>query len=157
MSSFEENSKQLTEFILQLNYSFMTTEKWGAPPDVDFNFREVNVLFYLGCTGPSIMREISDRLGVAVSTLTGIIDRMVQKELVYRERHDEDRRIVKVGLTEKGKAIHDWHIASHSQVSREMLVSLSDSEQQAVLTLMKKITEYLSTKASTLIVEKHED
>jgi DNA-binding MarR family transcriptional regulator len=53
------------------------------------------------------MSQLSDHVGNANSTTTRIIDQLVDKGLVYRATAKEDRRIVQVGLTEKGQQLRD--------------------------------------------------
>ena len=49
------------------------------------------------------MSKLSERIRAQNSTVTGIIDRMEQNGLVVRERSKEDRRVVFIRLTTKGK------------------------------------------------------
>ncbi|MBI5369530.1 MAG: MarR family transcriptional regulator [Planctomycetes bacterium] len=71
-----------------------------------------------GVTGPQIwaLRTIEEREGITLgeltramylhpSTLTGIIDRLVQSGLISRERSPEDRRVIRVRLRPRGRRI----------------------------------------------------
>ena len=49
------------------------------------------------------MREISAFLHVADSTVTMLVDNLVKKKLVKRELSEEDRRIIKIVLTDTEK------------------------------------------------------
>lgn len=51
------------------------------------------------------MNELSQELGLAISTLTRIIDVMVRNEIVCRYHSEQDRRKVNICLTEKGKQL----------------------------------------------------
>ncbi|MBD3287984.1 MarR family transcriptional regulator [candidate division KSB1 bacterium] len=51
------------------------------------------------------MNELSQKLGLAISTLTRIIDVLVREQIVYRAQSDLDRRKVLIGLTDKGKEL----------------------------------------------------
>ena len=51
------------------------------------------------------MNELSRELGLAVSTLTRIIDVLVRDEIVSRSHSAQDRRKVCIELTEKGKEL----------------------------------------------------
>ena len=65
--------------------------------------------------------------------------RVLDKELVMRERPEEDRRIVKVELTDKGREVYQWDFDEHTQIVRELLESLNEQDQKLFVTLMKKI------------------
>lgn len=69
-----------------------------------------------GLTGPQSMvlrklvdggdmssADLSRKLYVTPSNITGIIDRLERKELVQRVRKIEDRRVVLIALTDKGR------------------------------------------------------
>jgi DNA-binding MarR family transcriptional regulator len=71
-----------------------------------------------GLTGPQLvvvkllepvgrlsLSELSWRIRARNSTVTGIIDRMEREDLVSRRRSLEDRRVVNIELTEKGKRL----------------------------------------------------
>lgn len=45
--------------------------------------------------------DISEKMGLSNSTVSGIIDRLEQRDIVKRERSEEDRRVVYVHLSEK--------------------------------------------------------
>jgi len=51
------------------------------------------------------MKELSQEMGVAVSTMTRILDILVRDALAKRENNPKDRRSVCVQLTAKGKDI----------------------------------------------------
>jgi len=48
------------------------------------------------------MTEISDASGISASAMTGIIDRLIEKGIAVRERDTDDRRVVKIMLSQKG-------------------------------------------------------
>jgi DNA-binding MarR family transcriptional regulator len=51
------------------------------------------------------MRQLSERLYLHVSTVSGIVDRLVKRGYVERERSDEDRRIVQLKVTTAGRRV----------------------------------------------------
>lgn len=109
----------------------------------DLNKQETNLLFYLGTHGPSIMRELAESLRLHVSTMTGIIDKLIEKGFVERGRSDEDRRIVRVNLTEKGLTAYQSETEKRKQLSLKMLNSLAAEERETMLQLFSKVTSEL--------------
>ena len=57
----------------------------------------------LARNGGVSMTELSREMGVAVSTMTRILDVLVREGLVTRKNSTKDRRLVCVGLTNKGR------------------------------------------------------
>jgi len=53
---------------------------------------EANALYVIGPAEPKTMKKIAEALGVAVSTPTRTIDRLVEKGLVNRTVDSKDRR-----------------------------------------------------------------
>ena len=53
--------------------------------------------------GDLSLSELSERIRAQNSTVTGIIDRMEREGLVVRARSNEDRRVVNIKLTDKGR------------------------------------------------------
>lgn len=51
------------------------------------------------------MNELSEAMGITGSTMTRIVDPLVHKKLVQRKPDEEDRRIVRVSLTESGREL----------------------------------------------------
>jgi len=73
------------------------------------------VSLHFGITGPQLwvmktlyengslsLGELSKRMYLTPSTLTGVVDRLEKKKYVLRDRSKKDRRVVKVQLTPKG-------------------------------------------------------
>jgi DNA-binding MarR family transcriptional regulator len=51
--------------------------------------------------------ELSERMGLSASSVTGLVDRLERDKLVDRRRSSEDRRVVQVFLAPRGKEICD--------------------------------------------------
>lgn len=72
-------------------------------PTNDLTLNQLSVLFHLYYHRARTMGQIADKLGTADPTATGIIDRLVERDLVERTTDPEDRRRVLVRLTESGR------------------------------------------------------
>ena len=110
---FEERVQRLNDYMYLLMQSLRTVKCDCLKDSGDLTMQELKTIEYLGINGPAIMREITDHLMVAVSTMTALIDKMVQKKLVKRERCDEDRRIVKVSLHQRGQEIYQSYLKTN--------------------------------------------
>ncbi len=111
----------------------------SASASGELSLQELKIVNCIGQRESCIMREVSEHLQVAVSTMTGIIDKLEDKGLVRRERNDEDRRIVRVILTGKGRKVHQSNVENYMELSRRMLQSLNESEQDVYLEITRKI------------------
>ncbi len=52
-----------------------------------------------------VMSAVGKKLYCDKPTISGIVDRLEQKELVQRVRDSEDRRVIRIYLTKKGKEL----------------------------------------------------
>jgi len=59
------------------------------------------VIGVLSRHGKMKVSELSDKMGLSNSTVSGIIDRLEKQEMVERERSKEDKRVVYVSLCPK--------------------------------------------------------
>ncbi len=64
----------------------------AATLNEELSWQELKIVDYIGRREFCIMREVSEFSRVAVSTMTGIADKLEDKGFVKRERNNEDRR-----------------------------------------------------------------
>lgn len=88
-----------------------------------------------------IMSGIANAIRLSVSSATGLIDRLVEKKLVRRDRSHEDRRVVQVELTEEGRRLHAAAVEAQVVFVRDALKALNGAEQDALLGLLERLTE----------------
>ena len=89
------------------------------------------------------MGEIKENLDTSLSTLTGIIDRMVRDGYVERERGNDDRRVVRVRMTEKGKKIFNEINKKRHERIKLVLELLSNEDQELLIGTIEKLTEHM--------------
>jgi len=76
---------------------------------------------------------LARRLFLAVSTVTRTLDQLERRGLVLRRRGRGDRRVVRVTITPKGKALLARIQADLVATQRALLAPLSPAEREAVL------------------------
>ncbi|MFO0970677.1 MAG: MarR family transcriptional regulator [Gemmataceae bacterium] len=108
-------------------------------PHVDLSLQELRVVEFLGDQGPRIMRELAQFLLLAVNSVTAIVDNLVKKKIVRRQRSEEDRRIVRVELTTTGLQIYRAAVREKNELLRHMLTSLTNEEREIFMVLFRKI------------------
>jgi DNA-binding MarR family transcriptional regulator len=72
---------------------------------------------------------IGRRLEADRPTITGVVDRLEHKGLVKKVRDSEDRRVVRVHLTDRGKKLGGELPALAEEVNRRALSGIGDVEQ----------------------------
>jgi len=107
----------------------------------DLTKKELLIVDYVGNKKMCIMRDIAEFLNAPVSTLTSIIDKLVRKKQLYRERSDEDRRIVNVLLGSEGENTYEVFDGSKYFMSSSMLDALDEDEQDELIRLLSKVSK----------------
>jgi MarR family transcriptional regulator, organic hydroperoxide resistance regulator len=102
--------------------------------------RRESIVLRLLADGPLAMGELSSRISLALSTLTGIVDRLVEREYVARDRAENDRRVIIVQLTPRGREAHEQVQNSRNEFGKVLLSALDESERETMLSMFRKIT-----------------
>ena len=97
-------------------------------------------LYEHGSLSPS---KISKHILVNSSTVTGIIDRLEQKELVERQRISPDRRVITIHLTETGRRLAENAPPPIQQRVLDGLKKLPPQEIEKIVTSLNKLTGML--------------
>ena len=104
--------------------------QWASGP---LSLIHLNVLTVLDGDGPTTMRGLAEALDVSQASATGIVDRMRQRGLVERESDPDDRRVVRVVLTETGRRLIDGVAAERRGRLELLLGDLTDDELEGFL------------------------
>lgn len=83
--------------------------------------------------------ELAQKLKLSKPTVKVAIDKLIEREFVYKVQSDEDRRSAHLHLTEKGKLINQMHDYAHSRISESIIRKLNEQEQEQFIFLMEKI------------------
>lgn len=94
--------------------------------EIDVTMPQAKVLYLLAGGGELHMAELVQRLGVSLSTVSGLVDRVVDHGLVVRREDPADRRQVVVSLTPAGAAFIDRFRELNSRQLRDLLAWLDD-------------------------------
>jgi len=102
---------------------------------------QLTVVKLLETIGDLSLSELSDKIRAQNSTVTGIIDRMEREGLVLRVRSTEDRRVVRIHLTEKGQQLAREIPVEPMEILRSALSGLTAAETTEMLRLMTKVAK----------------
>lgn len=100
---------------------------------------ELRILKSLSVDGPSPMAKFSSECFLTAPSVTAVIDRLESEGLVERGRGNEDRRVVTVRITHKGRERLEVGLRLNSQFVSRALRSLSREEAKQLVTLMEKL------------------
>lgn len=101
------------------------------------------VLLLLDSHEGSRLTTVSDRLLLARSTITRIVDQLEKAGLVRRESDPDDRRAQRVVLTPDGEATRKAAQKSHDQSVEHRLMTLDHAQHEQLLSLLGKLRQSL--------------
>lgn len=96
--------------------------------EIDITMPQAKLLYLIGASGEIHMSEIVTRLGVSLSTVSGLVERIVDHGFATRREDPADRRQVVVGLTPEGTDFIDRFRELNARQLRELLAVLDDTE-----------------------------
>ncbi len=92
---------------------------------------------------PLTMGELSKALAVPLSTATRIVDWLVEAGYARRLPDPEDRRIVRVALTEAGQQLYKTIDEFLKQRVEQVLRRFTPEERESLVVLLRKLVEAL--------------
>lgn len=147
MSTMSEQSKEHVHEELSLKLFIVMNRaleqlRKRATEDVKqhgLNLSEFAVLELLYHKGPQPIQIIGKKVLLASSSITYVIDKLEEKQLITREACAKDRRVFHVTLTAEGNALIEGIFPSHREAIAEMFEKLTVEEKEAAIELVKKI------------------
>lgn len=88
--------------------------------------------------------RLAERVGVDVSTLTKAVQRLERHGFIQRRQDTEDARVVRICLSEQGRALEPILTAEWNQLEARTLADLSDDERAIMERLIQRVEANLS-------------
>jgi DNA-binding MarR family transcriptional regulator len=102
-------------------------------PDSSLTMAQMKVLMLVSIGGETRMSDLAPRLGISLSTLSSLVERLVEASYAQRRDDPRDRRSVLVSLTQEGRALLDRFQELGAEQLRELLSQLSPGELSTVI------------------------
>lgn len=142
--------KSSPAYLLQLAARLQSREFMRRVSDLELQPAETYVLHELFSSEPLTQSDLARRLGTGHASIGQTLRRLEAKQFITRTRDTIDRRIVRVGLTEKGRAVQEPLWTATSNLTAEILDGLgADSDQlRPLLSRLIGVLEGLSPTSS---------
>ena len=105
----------------------------------DSDFRVLEVLLH---KGPLPVNTIGPKVWLTPGSISVAVDRLARKGLVSRNDHPDDRRVRRVELTAKGRALITRGFREHAAAMETAISILSKNERLTLLRLLKKLGKH---------------
>lgn len=113
---------------------------------VTLSMTEVHVLEAIRNTKTPIMSHVAKQLRVTIGTLTTSTNVLVKKGYVKRDRVEDDKRKVKLTLTEKALPVLKIHDDFHDDMISTVIKDLSIDSNQVLIDSLQTLSEYFKQK-----------
>ena len=103
---------------------------------------DMHIIEAVGLGEESTMSVVAKKLGITAGSLTTAVNSLVNKKYLLRIRSEEDRRVVYVRLTEKGKKAYRHHERFHHEMTNAVIEKLDEEEIPILLKTLEGRAEF---------------
>ena len=137
----KNTNRKLNELLVNLFRTVMDSEAKAVITEEfkDISNNDMHIIEAIDIQEPRRMSEIAKRLSVTVGTLTTNMNNLEDKGYIVRERSTEDKRVVLVSLTEKGRKAFFHHRDFHKKMIRSIVSDLDEDEMKVLIRCLKKL------------------
>lgn len=134
----------LNEVFVKVFKNIMGIEERAIRSDEYMNAtaNDMHVMEAIGNGQPKNMTSVAKALSVTTGTLTISVNSLVKKGFVERVRSEEDRRVVLISLTEKGRRLYEKHQKFHQEMVESIVNRLNDEEKILLEKVLSNLNQY---------------
>ena len=136
--------KTLNEVLVNLFRDVMDIEQKAIITEEfqDITNNDMHIIEAIGMNEPKNMSTIVREISVTVGTLTIAMNSLVKKGYVLRERGKEDRRVVYISLTERGRAAYVHHARFHKAMIDSISDEMTSEEMELLIKTLTKLDKW---------------
>ena len=141
MRDKSNNTSQLNRLLVNLFNKVLETESRAVITGdfMDISNNDMHIIDAIGVDEPQNMSSIAAKRMVTVGTLTVNMNSLEKKGYIKRERSTEDKRVVYVTLTEKGRKAFFHHRDFHKEMIKAAVRGLEEDEMKALISCRGKL------------------
>jgi DNA-binding MarR family transcriptional regulator len=143
-SKTKSSNARLNELLVNLFFRVMDTESKAVITEEykDITNNDMHIIEAIGINEPRSMSTIAKQLAVTVGTLSVNMNSLEKKGYIVRERSAEDKRVVLVTLTEKGRKAFFHHRDFHREMIRSAVKGLNEEETAVLINCLQKLSDF---------------
>ncbi|MHB1315425.1 MAG: MarR family winged helix-turn-helix transcriptional regulator [Christensenellales bacterium] len=138
----------LNRFLVEIFNEILKIEEQSITDSrfIDLSVREMHVIEAVCLAeakgNSSKAADIAEDLNVTAGTLTTAVSLLEKKGYLVRQKDKQDRRVVRIHSTEKGKAVDIVHKEFHKQMVNNILCALNEEEQLVFIRALSSISVF---------------
>ena len=109
----------------------------------DLSIKEMHAIEAIGMYHELTTTEVANSLNVTVGTLTVAVNALVKKGYVERLKDVKDRRIVRLGLTSKGRLLYRLHRKFHEKLVKRTIEGMNEEEMAILVKGLHNLYNFL--------------
>ncbi len=106
------------------------------------NLTEFAVLELLYHKGDQPIQKIGQKILLASSSITYVVDKLEEKKYLIRKACPTDRRVTHASITEEGKKLMQEIFPKHREAITKIMGGLTPDEKEVVIEKLKKLGLY---------------
>lgn len=144
-----EIKQTLNEILVKLFRNINDIEEQSIKTEEfkDVTTNDMHVIEAIGVGSPKNMTAVARELGVTTGTLTISVNSLVKKGFVDRVRSEEDRRVVLVSLSNKGKKAYEHHRLFHEEMIEAIVEQFTEEEKEILERTLKNLNAFFVNKS----------
>ncbi|MCI5621954.1 MAG: MarR family transcriptional regulator [Lachnospiraceae bacterium] len=112
---------------------------------------DMHIIDAIGLDEPKSMTQVAKIMNVTTGTLSKTVDALVRKKYVRRQRSEEDKRVVRLSLTDSGRRAYEHHARFHNNMIQDLKNGLTDEETKMLIQTLGKLISFFHEKYKAYI------
>ena len=135
----EESSAQLADLLHRLTKRLRRSQQSRLAPLGLTPAQEHALRMLARSEEPLRMTELAERLGVVPRSVTTVVDALEQAGLVRRAVDPQNRRAIRLHLTDAGLAVREGMREARRQAGEDLFAPLSAAERRRLIELLSAV------------------
>lgn len=141
---FVDLYESMNEFLVGIFKDIMDIEEKAIITSEfkDITNNDMHIIEAIGISEPKNMSTVAKSLSVTIGTLTIAMNNLVKKGYVERVRSQEDRRVVLLSLSKKGRKAYEHHKVFHNNMIQATVDKLTEEEKNILAKALVNLKGY---------------
>lgn len=109
----------------------------------DLTIKEMHAIDAISMYNHQTISQVADKLHLTPGTMTSMTDRLIKKGYIERVRDKDDRRVVRLMLTKRGRVLYRAHRAFHNMMVERFLKGINDEELKVVKKALRNLESFV--------------
>lgn len=109
----------------------------------DLTIKEMHAIDAISMYDHQTSSQVAKKLHLSPGTMTATANRFIAKGYAERFHDEEDRRIIRLGLTHKGRVLYRAHRAFHNMMVKSFLKDMDENEQKVIHKALRNLEDFV--------------